>query len=379
VSADRVRRLELHLAEVSPKTRWIFLEVEAQSGRVGCGEATLTGCEDEVFAAMAKLAPLALGLPEASARHLPETVRLAALPDAAAFSSLDQALWDLAAQREGVRLAEALGGARRGAIPLYANINRRTVDRSPQSFAASARQAIAAGHHAFKIAPFDEVTPAICRSGGGESALQPGLARIAAVRDAIGKGCALMVDCHWRFDEPTATALIAALEPFVLHWLECPLPENASELAGLRRLRGLANRQGMLLAGCEENIGRAGFAPFLEAQAYDVMMPDAKYAGGLMEMLRLAELMAQHGVGFSPHNPSGPICHAASLHVAAAAGHLASLEIQFDETPWFTALQAPILPPAQNGMAQLPQGQGLGLSLDRDALDRCRRARWSAP
>ncbi|SEE91398.1 galactonate dehydratase [Rhizobiales bacterium GAS191] len=376
---DRVRKLDLHVAEVSPKTKWIFLEVEAQSGLIGWGEATLTGAEDAVLAAMAKLAPLALGLPEASPRHLPKAHPLTGVPEAAAFSALDQALWDIAAQRQGVGLAAALGGMRRERILLYANINRRTLDRSPEGFAASARQAVAAGYGAIKIAPFDEVSPAICRAGHGMRAAQAGLARIASVREAIGTDRDLMVDCHWRFDEAAATALIAALAPFGLHWLECPVPESTAELAGLRRLRSLANRQGMRLAGCEENIRREGFVPFLEAQAYDVMMPDVKYAGGLSEILALAELLARHGVAFSPHNPSGPVCHAASLHVAAAAENLSSLEIQFDETPWFEALQAPALAHPKDGFATLPAPAGLGMSLDRDALDRCRKVRWSAP
>jgi galactonate dehydratase len=379
MTKDRVRGIEISVAEVSPKTRWIFVEIESMSGLRGVGEATLNGREDAVLAAVQKLAPVILDLAEASPGLLPANTPLPVLADAAAFSAVDQALWDIAAQRGDVRLADALGGIRRDMIPLYANINRRTLDRSPGGFAASARDAIAAGHEAIKIAPFDEATAEARSAGNLSAALAPGLDRIAAVRSAIGPERRLMVDCHWRLDESAAVAVIAAAAASKLHWFECPLPEIAAHLPALHRLRRVANQHGMRLAGCEENIRREGFAPFLEAEVYDVMMPDVKYAGGLMEMLALANVMAKSGVEFSPHNPSGPICHAASLHVAAAAAGLTMLECQFDETPWFNKLQAVPLPARVGGNAALPSAGGLGTALDHGALDQCRRSRWRAP
>ncbi len=289
------------------------------------------------------------------------------LAEAAAVSALDQALWDVAARRAGQSLATALGGERRSSIPLYANINRRTADRSPAGFAASARDALAAGFEAFKIAPFDEVVPGAARVPGS---IGPGLARIAAVREAIGPGRDLMVDCHWRLDEEEAGRVIREGEALDLHWVECPLPETPSSLPALRRLRALANARGIRLAGCETAVGQEGFAPFLQAESYDAMMPDAKYVGGLAEMLRIADRFAASGVAFSPHNPTGPICHAASLQVCAAAGTLDRLEVQFDETPVFDELVDGALPHARHGVSTLPPGAGLGVRLSPAVLSR---------
>ena len=110
----------------------------------------------------------------------------------------------------------------------------------------------------------------------------------------------------------------------------------------------------------KQNIRHQGFAPFLQAEVYDVMMPDVKYAGGLMEMIGLSKTMAESGVEFSPHNPSGPISHAASLHVAAAAVNFTMLECQFDETPWFDRLRGTPLPAPVRGDVSLPAGAGIG-------------------
>ena len=264
-------------------------------------------------------------------------------------------------------------------VPVYANINRRTVDRSPEGFAASACAALAAGHAAFKIAPFDEATAAARAAGDLASAIRQGLARIAAVRDAIGADRRLMVDCHWRLDEEAASTVIAAAAELGLHWVECPLPETPDHLAALRRLRGLANARGVRLAGCEEAIGVAGFAPFLAAGAYDVVMPDVKYVGGLGELRRLAEVAARSGVLVSPHNPSGPFSHAASLQISSVLPGCDRLEMQFDESPLFAGLVRERFPPIARGMAGLPAGPGCGVTLDATSLAGCTVRRLVLP
>ena len=151
-------------------------------------------------------------------------------------------------------------------------------------------------------------------------------------------------------------------------WLECPLAETAANVGALVRLRGLANDRGIRLAGCEQGIGEEAFSPFLVAGAYDAMMPDVKYFGGLAGMLALAERFAAAGVAFSPHNPTGPVCHAASLQVCGAAPAVDRLEVQFDETPRFSALVGGAIPPMRAGVSPLPAGAGIGMRLADDAV-----------
>lgn len=357
-------RVAVHVVRPTPKTRWIFVELTDADGRVGTGEASLAGQEAAVCGHLARLAGVPGRLP------VPGT-----LAEAAAVSALDQARGDLAAQRAGQSLAGWLGGVRRDAVPLYANINRRTVDRSPAGFAASARLAVAAGFTAVKLAPFDEVAPPP-RHAAPDMApdMAPGLARIAAVREAVGPGCAVMVDCHWRFTPSEADALADAVAERGVSWLECPVPETMETLGALPRLRARANARGMRLAGLEHAVGLEGFRPWLDAGAYDAMMPDAKYVGGLAEMLRLAEALAAQGVAFSPHNPTGPVCHLASLQLCAAAPVLDRLEVQFDETPAFAALLGGAVPAQAGGVSALPAGAGLGGRLDAAVLAALRDA-----
>jgi galactonate dehydratase len=361
---DPVRHARLSLARVSDRTIWAFVEIVCGSGAEGVGEASLAGRERAlVDAALDHLPRWLAGAPP------PVTTPPPPLALAALATAFDVARCDAAARRAGLSLVDALGGAGAAAIPLYANVNRRTRDRSPGGFAASARHAVGRGFDAVKIAPFDEIGPAMRDDATGHAALRHGLARIAAVRESVGPEVRLMVDCHWRFGETLALRLVEAVRPFGLHWLECPVVETPAAIPLLASLRRSLNAAGVRLAGLEEFTGAEAFLAFAEGGAYDVMMPDMKYVGGFAEMARTAAALAAKGVEVSPHNPTGPICHAASLHACAALPGFTMLEMQLDETPRFATLTTQPPPGVDGGVSALPAGPGLGLALDRRALD----------
>ena len=353
-------------ARVSDKTVWTFVVVETEEGRRGWGEATLQGEADSVHREVSRLRPMLLGHALASETEVKAIVGTCGRnrPQAAAISALDQAIGDVMAQSAGQGLASALAAAPRDMIKLYANINRGTRDRSPAGFAARALEVKQRGFEALKIAPFDEVRP----GEASVAALGPGLARIAAVRAAVGPEMHVLVDCHWRLSEASAHDVLREVEPLKLYWFECPLPEEPENFHALRRLRGRANASGVRLAGCEMMTGVDGFRPFVEAGIYDAIMPDVKYAGGLRELLRIGEFATSHGIICSPHNPSGPVAHAHSLHLSAHLPSCPFLEYQYDETPLFFAFVTGVLPDPRTGSSSLPQGAGLGIGVGGAAL-----------
>lgn len=365
-----IASLAARSARISGKTVWTFVEVRDDEGRCGWGEATLQGEHAAIHDHVARWTPGLVGRPADPSTPAVGAcrARVTVASEAAAFGAIDQALWDLAAQAQGRLLADALGRPRRTTIPLYANINRGTVDRSARGFAARAREASALGFDAIKIAPFDDVRAADVATPEGRRLLGDGIDRVHAVRDAIGRHRALLVDCHWRLSEAVAREALRLLEPAALHWLECPLPEDASTLASLRRLRSQANERGVRLAGCESMTGLEAFRPFIDAEVYDVIMPDVKYAGGLAEMLRIGEAAERRGVLCSPHNPAGPIAHAHSVHVSALLGAFPFLEFQFGESARFFDLVDRPLPDPLHGSSAMPQGAGLGVGIDRERL-----------
>jgi len=350
---------------VTPKTNWCFLEVRAEDGRTGLGECTLANQEPLVAAEVARLDAVLRGRDatqrNAIARLLPHAP--GGLVAATAISALEQALCDLVAQRNGEPVHALLGGALRDPVRLYANINRGTNPRTPDGFADAARRALAAGFAAVKLAPFEPLMWEDGTSEANRAAYAEGLARIAAVRAAVGPGVDVMVDAHWRFSPGGAASLIRDLGEFRLFWLECPIAEaNRAEIA---RLRGLANARGMRLAGAETLAGLAAYRTVIEAGCYDVLMPDAKHAGGLEEIRRIAALAQTAGVEIAPHNPTGPVCHAHSVHLCATIANFLMLEVQFGETELFFDMVEGESLRFLKGAAPLSLTPGLGIRLRR--------------
>jgi len=351
-------------ARVSDKTVWTFVRAETVDGRCGWGEATLQGHVDAVHRHITRLrAELVGGAVGANEISKSVGTRGRDAAEAAAISAIDQALGDIVAQEAGKALAASLGEVQRRTIALYANINRGMRDRGPAGFAARALEVKQRGFDALKIAPFDEA-----QRGAAKPDIGPGLERIAAVRAAIGPETRLLVDCHWRLTEAAAIDVLREVESLGLYWFECPLGEEPDNFDALRRLRTRANRSGVRLAGCEMMVAVEGFRPFLDAGIYDVIMPDVKYAGGLRELLRIAELAAGYGVTCSPHNPSGPIAHAHSLHLSALLPQFTFLEYQYEESPLFFDFVTGTLPDPRTGTSALPPGNGLGLGIGGAAL-----------
>ncbi|MEM0907872.1 MAG: enolase C-terminal domain-like protein [Pseudomonadota bacterium] len=354
-------------ASVTPKTTWRFVRVTTTTGFEGVGEFTHQPAPPDVAHKMHEIGKTLVGTAANRNALSPLShLKYQGFTPATLYSALEQALADIEAQVAGLPLAHHLGGNPCAPIPLYANINRRTTDRSPEGFSQSARLAVAAGFTSIKIAPFDGLSPELCGAEAGQERLAQGLARIVAVADAA-RDARVMVDCHWRLTEDAAHALLPALADAGVVWLECPLPETTKNLPALVRLRRLGNDRGIRLAGLETMSGWEAFKPFVEAGAYDVIMPDIKHCGGHQAMTEIAERAAASGVTTSPHNPSGPVAHAHSLHAQAGLPGNEPLEVQFDETPMFDALTLPP-PPRRNGTSPLPGGLGLGLSLKGPVL-----------
>lgn len=359
----RIESIVFRGFNVTPKTNWCFLEVTTADGLTGLGECTLANQEPLVQAEAGRLAAMHVGADARDrnriARFLPHAP--GGLVAATALSAFDQALCDLAAQRNGEPIHRLLGGALHDPVRLYANINRGTNPRTPAGFADAARRALAAGFGAVKLAPFEPLVWEDGNTPANRAAYAEGLARIAAVRDAIGPGVDLMVDAHWRFSPGSAAALIRDVAPFNLFWLECPIAEaNHREIV---RMRGMANDRGMRLAGAESLSGLAAYRPLVEAGCYDVLMPDAKHAGGLEEIRRIGALAQTAGIEMAPHNPTGPVCHAHSVHLCATIPNFLHLEVQFGETDAFFDMVEGESLRFVAGTALLSQAPGLGIRL----------------
>lgn len=358
----------LRLVEVAASRRghWLFVVVDTDAGLTGLGEASQSGNDELVKAALAQLGERLEGQDPTQPEVVWEfaTRAGAVFPGtsgrvgATAVSAVDQALWDLAGKALDVPAWRLLGGKRRERVRCYANLNRGTADRSPEGFARQAVAAVAAGFRAVKCTPFDEVHGGLPDRDGAFAALDLGLARLRAVREAVGGQVELLVDCHCRFDDALAQRLFERVRPIDPYWLEEPLPRDRVEaMAHLTRHGGIAT------AGGEAFCGRAGFRDYLRRRAVHVIMPDVKHAGGLAELRRIAHVAEVEGIPVSPHNPAGPVATIASVHAAATIANFLVLEWAFGEVPWRGDLVRPA-EVVEDGFIAVPDGAGLGIGLD---------------
>lgn len=362
-----IKAVRASLIRVSVRSQWILVEVETADGIVGLGEASLhfqaADCRDKVL-------EYGRGLEGLTTKAA--FIQLAAWRDQdllrmSARCSLDQALHDIEGQRRGLPISRLLSARPAEQLEVYANINRRTRDRSPAGFAASAKDAVAENFSALKIAPFDDLTPAL-DDAEAKPLFEAGVARIAAVREAIGPR-RLLVDCHWRLSRDWIEPAVKACEALGVFWLETPHPEEPDWFEAIAAARKAANARGVLTAGCELKIGREGFQPYIDAGCYDVLMPDMKHCGGYGDFAAVTEAAREAGLQISPHNPTGPIAHGHSVHAAAAIDIFLILEMQFDETGAFREIVTGELPMPRDGMVTTPKGAGLGQRLVRERID----------
>ena len=361
-----IKEIRTEGVRVNRRGDWIFVILTTEEGLTGIGEASHSGNDYAVCGAVASLAEDLIGNDPANInrlRHERGRYRKDRIINTA-LSAIEQAAQDVRAQAAGMSLARLWGGKVRDRVLLYANINRHVEDRSPASFAKAAETAVAEGFRMIKLAPFDEVKPPNRRRSADEANWWPGVERVRAVRDAVGPGMRVAVDCHSRFALSESFLVAAALEPLDLYWFEEPLP--VSNLKGLHEVRSGIRQW---LATAESLFGAESFHHLLEAGAADVVMPDVKHAGGDQETLLVGELAALHGVKFAPHNPSGPVASMHSGHVCAAAREFGILEFAWGEVPWRAEL---LDPPEQieDGFLIVSDRPGLGHTLNAKTMRR---------
>lgn len=274
-----------------------------------------------------------------------------------ALSGIDIALWDIKGKHFGVSIATLLGGRFRDSVKAYAtgSFKRDGVDRVEDNAAEMAGHA-AAGFHAAKI-----------KIGFG---VPEDLRVIRAVRDAIGPEMRLMIDANHGYDVIEAVRLGQAAAECDIDWFEEPVvPE---QLGAYRDVRA---RQPIPVAGGETWHGRWGFREPIETRAVDIAQPDLCGVGGYTEIKRVADLASLHGIRVVPHVWGTAVQIAASLQFMAAmipnpvrTDPVAPI-LEFDRTdnPF---RQAVVTQPIEHvdGVVAIPDGPGLGIEINRDAL-----------
>jgi L-alanine-DL-glutamate epimerase-like enolase superfamily enzyme len=348
-------------AQWNPRTRWthknvVLVVLRTESGVHGIGEAYCDGGSPASVTSIIEqdLAPLVIGQRLADLGAIATAMRESMVVSAkggaawAAISAVDIALWDALGRHLGQPVCTLLGAQRRSVFA-YASAGLYGGDKTVANLAAEMQGYVAQGFHGVKI-----------KIGGASHAQD--VARVAAVREAIGPDVRLMVDALYALAVPDAIRMARSLDRHNVHFLEAPV--HPDDIAGLARVAAVSP---VPLAGNEFAYGLEGFRRIIENGAVSYVHLDAILCGGISEGQRIASLAASRHLPVSFHAASSAVCFAANLQLAASSPNVDSVEFHMLHRMLFERLPADAFR-LVDGCVEVPDAPGIGLGFDAAKL-----------
>lgn len=353
---------QIELFSVPP--RWLFLKISTDEGLDGWGEPIVEGHAQTVAAAVREAADYLIGRDPDQIEDIWQTLYRARFYRGgaimlSAMAGIDQALWDIKGKRYGAPIYQLLGGAVRDRIRVYSWIGG---DR-PSDVVAAAQEKAAQGFTAIKMNASEEM-----HFVESYAAIERCVARVAALREAMGSDFGIAVDFHGRLHKPMAKVLAKALEPYHPLFIEEPvLPEHNEALPEI------AAHAAVPIATGERMYSRWEFKTLLARGGVDIIQPDLSHAGGITEVHKIAAMAEAYDVALAPHCPLGPIALAACLQIDAVCANAfiqeQSLGIHYNQgNDLLDYLLDPSVFQYADGVVRIPSGHGLGIQINEAAV-----------
>ena len=342
----RITRLETFKV----KPRYLFLKIHTDMGITGLGEPIVEGRADTVATAVQEIAPYLVGQdPRRVVHHWQAIYRHAFYRGGpvltSALSGVEQALWDIKGKALGVPVYELLGGPTRHSVRVYAHA------RSVEAVKEAKKQ----GFTAFKTSVLNATQSGVIAN---PAFIDAAAERFALLREAVGDDADIGIDFHGAISPQNAALLIKALEPYHPFFIEEPVAcQNVDVMAGLARETHIP------IATGERIFTKWGFREILEKGAASILQPDLCHAGGILETRLIAGMAEAYYASIAPHNPLGPISLAAGVQLSAS---IPNFLCQEQVTLGEGYLKVPFK--VVDGHIPIPEGPGLGIELDEDAL-----------
>ncbi|MFM2097091.1 MAG: D-galactonate dehydratase [Planctomycetota bacterium] len=352
---------------------WIFVKVVTdQPGLFGWGEATLEWHTRGVVGAIEDLSQLLIGEDPTRIEYLWQMMFRQhfwhghGIERATAIAGIDLALWDILGKVVGLPCSKLWGGPVRNEVRTYCHLGggrmedfyETSVDEAKR-FADLARQAVADGYTAFKSMAVPPTMPI-----EGERPIRAAEACVRAMREAVGEGIDIMVDCHARPSPAMGLKFGKALEPYGLYFFEEPCwPECIDGLAMINAALTTPVATGERITSLEQ------FRELFARRGCEICQLDITHCGGLTAARRIAALADAYRIALAPHNPQGPVSTAASLEFGFSQPGYIICETVHADVPWRQDV-------VQEGFVIEPKGRivrpndrpGLGITINEDEV-----------
>jgi galactonate dehydratase len=370
----------MRITAIHPFIVWVghrnqlIVKVETDTAIHGWGESGLSGRERAVAGAIEHFREFVIGRDPMRCGALWQEMYRSQYFEGgrvltAAISAIDIALHDIRGKALGVPVHQLLGGQQRDRVPTFATTS---AEPGPDMI-EQARTLVAAGWRCVRFIPAgqragERFEP---RESIGETA--PWMVR---ARDALGPGVAIGIDYHHRLSVAEAASFCQAMPRGTLDFLEEPIRDETP--GAYRALRGMVD---VPFAIGEEFSSKWQFLPFIEQDLHQFNRIDICNVGGFTEAMKIAGWSEAHYVDLMPHNPLGPICTAATIHLAAAVANFSWLECRatpterlgFDSSELF-----PVQPRLDGAAYPVSDAPGLGVEVD-EGRARAASFRFSEP
>src|SRR5713226_9068393 len=360
----KITRVEPFVLRIAKRSDYVFARVETAEGIYGWGEGTTPPTVPAVVAQIRECGKLVL---KESAWDTEKLWRRMYIVEEntlggtlfAAMSAIDIALWDIIGKKLHVPIYKLLGGKVHDRLRIYTSYRWGNIPRTREAYFKRTKELIAEGATAGKYDPFGPY-PGFDRQLSTEI-LNEVREMIRGIREA-GPSFDICVEAHGKWNIASAGRITKMLEPFDPFFLEEPVPpEDVDAMAALQRSTNIP------IATGEGLQTHWNFRELMKKQAARIIQPDVARTGGITSMKKIAAMADANYVTVAPHNPNGPVCTAASMHVAASIPNFVIMEEGNKET----ALYKDIFTGGwQANLANwdVPESPGLGVDFSPEFL-----------
>ena len=357
----------------------LVVKVETDEGMYGWGESGLSGRELAVAAAVHHYREFLIGRdPRQMGALWQEMYRSQYFEGGrvltAAISAIDIALYDIAGKALGVPVYQLLGGKQRDRVPCFAT----TGADSSEKLIENCKELIQLGWDVIRLGgasgrrKYDDPLVYEPRETIGVTA-----ERFIKLRDEIGSDPVLGIDYHHRLSVAEAASFCQRMPSGTLDFIEEPIRDESPE--AYESLRTMVD---IPFAIGEEFASKWQFMPYIERGITQFARIDVCNVGGFTESMKVAGMAEAHYIDLMPHNPLGPICTAASVHLAAAVPNFAWLEHRVTPGEKSNSQDHDLFPQQvelEGSTLIVPEVPGLGVEFDEKLAGSQEFKYWEAP
>jgi L-alanine-DL-glutamate epimerase-like enolase superfamily enzyme len=358
-----VDNIKINKIETYNTRNLCIVKITTEDGMVGFGQTAHLNADIAATVLHRHLAPIVLGMDsdeidQVSDKCIEIPYKFFGSYICRAASGIDTALWDMKGKRNGKSVCQLLGSNKKE-VEVYGSSMQRYLE--PEKEAERMKMfSETYGYKAFKLH--------IEEPYGYDNDFTSGRTEkvVKLTRKALDKEIELYVDSNGAYDVEKAIEMGHFFKQNGVAFFEEPCPYTQIE-----NTAKVAEAVDIPITGGEQDYCLEQWRRIIDLKAVDIAQPDICYIGGLTRALRVAKMAQQNNILCTPHCPSFSMLAIFSLHFQAAISNsFKFMELSIDQEAfdsWTHGLYLPEIE-VKNGIVQIPQGDGWGVTLNEEWL-----------